>query len=99
MPGAIDFDEMTKNSVLMCFWWGSNRVVVLVLCCCFLHSGYLYGEPFIYIADLVELESGLIRIFKWEGIKKQFFIVDFYTHYKRIDHVIIPKPHFQAIKV
>ena len=24
---------------------------------------------------------------------KQFFIVDFYTHNKRIGHVIIPKPH------
>ena len=29
----------------------------------------------------------------FQALKKQFFIVEFYTHYKFIGHVIISKPH------
>ena len=38
----------------------------------------------------------IIWIFKRESIKKQFVVVDLYTHYKRIGHVIITKPHFSS---
>ena len=42
----------------------------------------------------------IYEFFKRENVKKQqlFFIVDFYTHYKRIGYnvIIIPKPHFSS---
>ena len=28
--------------------------------------------------------------------QQKFFIVDFYTHYTRIGHIIIPKPHYSS---
>ena len=34
--------------------------------------------------------------FQTKSVTKQFVIVDFYTHYKRIGYVIIPKPHFSS---
>ena len=34
--------------------------------------------------------------FQTVSIKKQLFIVDFYTHYTRKGHVIIHRPHFSS---
>ena len=49
-----------------------------------------------YAPRLSLSRNKIIRIFKRESIKKQFFLVDLYTHYKRIGHVIITKPHFSS---
>ena len=49
---------------------------------------YLTGIPVLLTTNNMNVQTG--------SIKKQFFVVDFYTHYKRIGPVIIPKPHYSS---
>ena len=57
---------------------------------------YIYIYIYIYIYVYMCMYARIGNILAGPKLEYEFIMLDVYTHYKRIGHVIISKPHFSS---